>query len=90
MISKEVGGQPGFTPKAGAFGEAAAFVRTLVAQGLMDREEALRITEQAYRDTMLAQMQGIDVGLPDELPEHSKMFPDATNADGTVNFSNSK
>ena len=90
MTNKEFSGKPGFTPKAGAFGEAAAFVREAVKQGGMDREYALKLTDQAYRDTMLAQMRGIDVGLPDELPEQSKILPGATNPDGSVRFSNSK
>jgi len=89
MASKELGSQPGFTPQAGAFGEAAAHVRALVKQGRMEREKAISLTEIAYRDTMFAQMQGIPVGLPDELPEKLGMFPGATNADGTVNFSKS-
>jgi len=93
MTSKEVGGQPGFTPEGGAFSEAAAFVRELDRQGLLnnpkDRIRAQELTEQARRDTMFAQMQGFAVGLPEELPEHSKRFPGATNADGTVNFSKS-
>lgn len=94
MASKELGSQPGFTPKGGAFCEAAANVRALDRQGILnnpeDRIRAQRLTDQAYRDTMFAQMQGIDVGLPDELPEHSKRFPGATNPDGSVRFSNSK
>lgn len=89
MTTKELSGRPGFTPKGGSFSEAAAFVRVLVKQGRMSREEGLILTEQAYRDTMFAQMQGLDVGLPDELPEHSKKFSGATNTDGAVKFSKS-
>lgn len=84
----------GFTPKAGAFGEAAAYVRELQRQGLLKTQEykdwAQEITERAYRDTMFAQMQGFDVGYPEELPEHSKIFPGAANPDGSVRFSSSK
>ena len=94
MTNKEIGGQPGFTPQAGAFGETAAYVRELDKQGLLksyeDKKWAQELTEQARRDTMFAQMQGFDVGLPEELPEHSKMFPGATNSDGSVRFSNRK
>lgn len=39
---------------------------------------------------MHAQRLGMDVGLPKELPEHSKRFPGATNSDGSVKFSDPK
>lgn len=82
----------GYTPKVAAFGEAAAMVRELVKQGLMSKKEALRITEMTYRATMLAQSFGhVDIGSsPEELPEYLKIFPGATNPDGSVNFSSSK
>lgn len=87
MTNKEIGGQPGFTPQGGAFCEAAPFVRELVKQGLMDREDGIRLTELAWRQTMFSQAQGIPVGLPEELLEHLKMFPGATDDNGKIIFS---
>lgn len=49
------------TPLAGPFAETAAFVRQAFADGRITQEEALRLTEQAYRDTMLAQLGGYPV-----------------------------
>lgn len=48
--------EPPSTPQAGPFAEAAAFARQAVAEGRMTAEDALRLTEQAYRDTMIAQL----------------------------------
>jgi len=57
-------------PQAGPFAEAAAFVRLAVAEGRMTAEEGLRLTEQAYRDTMLAQLAGYPVETDSfQLPE---------------------
>lgn len=50
-----------YTPKAGAFSEAAAFLRELVEQGLIDREYALRLSDLAYRNTMISQLHGYPV-----------------------------
>ena len=61
----------------GAFSEAAAFVRVLVAKGEMTFEEALIITEKAYRQTMVDQLAGrplVPRGRPEELPEDAELF----------------
>lgn len=87
MTCKEFGSRPGYTPQAGAHSEAAAMVRELVSQGRMDRKEGIRLTELALKYNNASQALGIPVGHPEELPDHSKIFPGATNDDGTIAFS---
>lgn len=48
-------------PQAGPFAETAAFVRIAVAEGRMTAKEGLRLSEQAYRDSMIAQLGGFPV-----------------------------
>lgn len=63
------------TPRAGNFGEAAAWARALVAKGEWTVDEALRFTEEAYRRTMLEQLVGVpQPDRPEELPEDSEFF----------------
>jgi hypothetical protein len=81
---------PPQTTFAGHFSEVAAWVRELVKQGLMTRDEAIKKTEEAYRDTMLNQLQGFPVeGLPEDLPDHTKKFSGTTDSEGNIIFSNS-
>lgn len=59
------------SPLSGPFTEAAEFVRLLLAEGKITREEALRLTEEAYQVSMRSQLMGIDVKQdehPDEWP----------------------
>ena len=63
------------SPRAGPFAEAAAFGRKLVAEGKMTVAEAQRLSNRAYRETMIAQLNGWPVvGDPEELPEHQVLF----------------
>lgn len=56
MVEKAPG-----SPKAGVFAETAAFVRKKVEAGEMSAEEGLRLTERAYRDSMITQELGFPV-----------------------------
>jgi len=72
----------------GYFSEAASFVRELVSQGEMTRDEALRISEKAYRRCMTDQLAGRPVAeRPEELIEDLSQFSRATEA-GKIKFSN--
>lgn len=70
-MEKGIPKSPLDSPQAGPFGEAAEFVRELVRQGKMTREEALRLTEEAYQASMRSQLNGIPV----EHGEHVGEWP---------------
>lgn len=66
--------EPG-TVYAGNFGEAAAWARKMVADGIWTVEEALIFTEAAYKRTMLDHLMGVpQPERPEELPEDKLLF----------------
>ncbi len=61
------------SPVAGPFAEAAGCARELVRQGRLTPDKALKLTEQAYRDSMIAQLGGYPVEEGStELPENHR------------------
>lgn len=74
----------------GPVGEALAFVYELEKQNRLSREQRERIIRLAIMEENLRRANGMNIGPSEELPEHSILFPGATNEDGTVRFSEPK
>lgn len=61
------------SPVAGPFAEAAGCTRELVRQKRLTSDKAPKLTEQAYRDSMIAQLGGYPVEEGStELPENPR------------------